>query len=166
MKTAEDHGHSFEILNAVEAVNEKQKKYMVEKIVAHFDKDLKGKHFAIWGLSFKPRTDDMREAPSLTIIQNLLDRGATVSATDPEAIEETKRILGDKIEYVKRPMDALDGADALVLVTEWSEFRNPDFRAMKEKMRGKVIFDGRNIYSPSKVRAQGFTYYGVGVDKG
>jgi UDPglucose 6-dehydrogenase len=165
MKTAEDHGHSFEILNAVEAVNERQKHYMVEKIVNHFDKDLDGKHFAIWGLSFKPRTDDMREAPSLTIIKNLLDRGATVAATDPEAIEETKKILGNRVDYVKRPMDALEGADALVLVTEWSEFRNPDFEAMKQKMRGHVIFDGRNIYPPSKVRGQGFTYYGVGVDK-
>ncbi len=166
MKTAEDHGHRFEILNAVEAVNEKQKHYMVEKIDKHFEGDLKGKHFAVWGLAFKPRTDDMREAPSLTIIQSLLDRGATVTATDPEAIEETKKILKDRIDYEKRPMDALDGADALILVTEWSEFRNPDYEAMKEKMRGHVIFDGRNIYAPSKVRAQGFTYYGVGVDKG
>ena len=165
MKTASDSGYSFRILEAVEQVNQAQKSYLYEKIHRHFDGDLAGKKFAMWGLSFKPRTDDMREAPSLTLIDHLLEAGAEVVATDPEAIEEAKGILGDKVIYEKNPMKSVDGADALIVVTEWSEFRHPDFEDLKSSMRQPIIFDGRNIFSPDRVREAGFTYYGIGVDK-
>ena len=165
-KTAKDHGYDFAILNAVEAVNASQKKYLVTKIVKHFGEDLTGKCFALWGLSFKPRTDDMREAPSLTLIEELTRRGARIVATDPEALGEARRILGERIEYRKKPMEAVDGADALILATEWSEFRHPDYEELASRMRGKAVFDGRNILSREKLRAMGFKYYGVGIDKG
>lgn len=165
MKTAEEHGYKFEILHAVEAVNEAQKRYLVQKIVEHFDGDIRGKQMTIWGLSFKPRTDDMRDAPSITIINELLDRGAKITACDPEAIDEARKIFGDKIAYEKQPMKSIKGADALVLVTEWSEFRHPDFDELKSLMKSPIIFDGRNIFNAVRVRELGFTYYGIGVDK-
>ena len=126
--------------------------------------DLSGKHFAVWGLAFKPNTDDMREAPAVVVINHLLEAGATVTAFDPEAIEECKHMhLGDKIKYADTPMEALNGADGLVLVTEWNEFRRPDFDEVKQRMSGDVIFDGRNIYSRKTLNAAGFTYYGIGT---
>ncbi len=164
-KTALDHGYRFEILEAVERVNEEQKRYLVGKILKHFDGRIDGLEFALWGLSFKPRTDDMREAPSLTLIEELTQRGAKITACDPEAIPEARRRLGDRIRYAKKPMEAAKGADALILATEWSEFRNPDYEELASVMRGKVVFDGRNIFSKRRLRELGFSYYGVGVDR-
>ncbi len=133
---------------------------MVQK---HFGKDLKGRRFAVWGLAFKPNTDDMREAPAVVVIEGLLAAGAQVTAYDPEAMDECKkRHLGDKIEYADVPMAALDGADALVLVTEWNEFRRPDFEAVKAGLKTPVVFDGRNIYSRATLERLGFTYHGIG----
>ena len=165
-QTAREHDYDFKILEAVTAVNERQKSYLVEKIQRHFGGELAGKTFALWGLSFKPRTDDMREAPSLTIIDALTSAGAKVRATDPEAMKEAKSILGDRIEYEADPMKCLDGCDALVIVTEWNEFRHVAYDEIKQRLAGNVIFDGRNILSPKKARAVGFTYYGIGVDHG
>ena len=149
------------ILDAVDWVNEKQKLTLQQKIEAHFD-DVSGKTIAIWGLAFKPRTDDIREAPSLVLIDRLLDLGAKVRAHDPEAINNVREIYGDKIEYCDRPMDTLDNADALAIVTEWSDFRTPDFDEMKKRMRGPVIFDGRNLYDMDSMEESGFTYYSIG----
>jgi UDPglucose 6-dehydrogenase len=165
MQTANDKGYEFRILEAVEAVNEAQKLYLFEKVMDHFQGDIAGKHFAMWGLSFKPRTDDMREAPALTLIDKLLEHGATVTASDPEAIREAQRILGDKVRYAKKPLDAAKDADALLLVTEWSEFRHPDFEDLKATLKQPIIFDGRNIFPRKKLRDLGFTYYGIGVDR-
>jgi UDPglucose 6-dehydrogenase len=164
VRTAEDCGYEFQILKAVEAVNEKQKSIPFEQALAHFGGKLKGKHFAIWGLAFKPNTDDMREAPSLVVIERLLASGATVRVYDPEAMHEArKRHLGDRVQYAQNPMDALGGADALVLVTEWNEFRRPDFEQMKQLMRGHVIFDGRNIYPRKTLEDLGFRYHAIGT---
>ncbi|MCK6445182.1 MAG: UDP-glucose/GDP-mannose dehydrogenase family protein [Planctomycetes bacterium] len=163
IKTAEEHDYDFKILKAVEAVNERQKGVLFEMVKKHFKGDLKGKKFAVWGLAFKPNTDDMREAPAVVIIEALLAAGAKVAACDPEAIEECKkRHLGDRIEYSKRPMDVLSGADALLVVTEWNEFRRPDFDQIKSQLKHPVIFDGRNIYPRKTVEKLGFTYYGIG----
>jgi UDPglucose 6-dehydrogenase len=162
VKTAEEHGYDFRILKAVEAVNETQKRLLYELVKQHFG-SLKGRHFAVWGLAFKPNTDDMREAPAVVIIEALLKDGATVCAFDPEAVEEAKRHhLGQRIRYAERPMDALEGADALILVTEWNEFRRPDFEAMKGLLKQPVVFDGRNIYSRKTLERSGYTYYGIG----
>jgi UDPglucose 6-dehydrogenase len=162
MKTAAEHGYDFKIVRAVEDVNAKQKFTLYEKVRKHFKGDLAGKTFAIWGLAFKPRTDDMREAPAIYIINSLLKDGAKVRAADPEAIKEAKKIFGDKISYHAHPMEALDGADAMLLVTEWSEFRNPDFDQMKERLKSPVIFDGRNIFPKAELQRLGFTYYPIG----
>lgn len=162
VRTADEYGHSLEVLKAVESVNYKQKSVLVEKIKQHFGKNLKGKQFGLWGLSFKPKTDDMREAPSLVIIEQLKALGATVRAYDPVAMEETKRILDDKIEYAKDEYDAIIDADALILVTEWSEFRMPNFRILEKLMNQKTIFDGRNVYDPEEMAEIGFTYYSIG----
>lgn len=164
VRTADEYGHSLEVLKAVESVNYRQKSVLVEKIKSHFGKNLKGKQFGLWGLAFKPKTDDMREAPSLVIIEQLKALGATVRAYDPVAMEETKRILGDKIEYAKDEYDAIIDADALIVVTEWSEFRMPNFRILEKLMNNKAIFDGRNIYDPEEMGEQGFTYYSIGRD--
>ena len=161
LKFAKDKGYDFKILDAVEDVNQAQKNVLVEKIQKHFG-SLKGKTIAVWGLAFKPRTDDMREAPAITIINSLLKAGAKVQAYDPEATETAKRVLGNKITYVKKSYDALTGADALALVTEWNEFREPDYARMKKLMRQPIVFDGRNIYSPAQMKAQGFTYFSIG----
>jgi UDPglucose 6-dehydrogenase len=161
LKFAGDKDYDFKILGAVEEVNQRQKKKLVDLMKARLG-SLKGKTIAVWGLAFKPRTDDMREAPARTIIEGLLAAGATVQAFDPEATETAQRIFGDRITYAKKSYEALAGADALALVTEWSEFREPDFARMKKVMRQPVIFDGRNIYNPETVRAQGFTYVSIG----
>ena len=162
VRTADEFGHSLEVLKAVEAVNYRQKTVLVEKIKKHFGEDLKGKHFGMWGLSFKPKTDDMREAPALVIVDALRELGATVRAYDPVAMEEAKRILGEKVQYAKDEYDAVIDADALIVVTEWSEFRMPNFRIMEKLMTNKTIFDGRNIYDVEEMRDLGFDYYSIG----
>jgi len=160
-------GVDMRLMRAVEDVNDAQKELLVEQVVDHFGvKDetgaLAGKTFCIWGLSFKPHTDDMREAPSLRIIEGLLRLGAGIRAYDPEAAEEARKVLGDRIEYAPDPYAAAEGADALLLVTEWNEFRRPSWTRLKERMRGRAIFDGRNIYSPKQVLREGFSYRGIG----
>jgi UDPglucose 6-dehydrogenase len=162
VSTAKEHGYTPHIVPAVEKVNEEQKHLLYQKVKKHFG-DLKGKHFAVWGLAFKPKTDDMREAPSIVLIDALLAAGATVTAFDPEANKEAQRIVGDRVRYADHALAACDGADALVLVTEWSEFRHLDLDEIKSRLKQQVLFDGRNIWDPARVRAQGFTYYGIGV---
>lgn len=162
IKTAESYDYPLRMLIAVEEINKDQKLVMVKKVKAHFKNDIKGKTFAIWGLAFKPNTDDMREAPSEVIINQLLEAGAKVKTYDPVAEEEAKKIFGNKIEYGKDPYEVLIEADALLLVTEWTEFRMPNFKIMEKLMNQKVIFDGRNIYDPMEVNNNGFTYYGIG----
>ncbi len=163
VQTAREHGYEPHIVPAVEEVNQEQKHLLVQKVLKHFGNDLKGKHFAMWGLAFKPKTDDMREAPSLVVIEGLRAAGATVTAFDPEAMKETKRMIGDTIQYAGNALDACKGADALILMTEWSEFRHLDLEEIKPLLRGCVLFDGRNIWDPARVRAQGFAYHGIGV---
>jgi UDPglucose 6-dehydrogenase len=150
------------LLKAVEAVNERQKGVLVDKVKRHFGANLSGFTFAVWGLAFKPRTDDMRDAPAITVINALIESGAEVHAYDPEATEEAKKIFGEGIRYAHRNYDALDGASALLVLTEWNEFRRPDFARMKQLMERPVIFDGRNIYDPLDLAARGFTYYSIG----
>jgi UDPglucose 6-dehydrogenase len=152
------------ILAAVEAVNRDQKGFLVAKILKHFSGGLRGRRFALWGLAFKPNTDDMREAPSLTVIRELLEAGATVCAFDPVAMNEARRALGTSpgVDYAQNAYQALEGADALVIVTEWKEFRSPDFERIKTMLRQPIIFDGRNLYSPSLLEGLGFAYFGVG----
>jgi len=159
-------------LKSVEAVNERQKNLLSTMILHHFDrgagksrnpqKPLSGKTIAVWGLSFKPKTDDMREAPSVVIIENLLRAGAAINAHDPVAMHEARKLFKNKIKYLGVDYDALKGADALAVVTEWSEFRTPDFRKIKRLMNKPVIFDGRNIYNQAELRKMGFIYYGIG----
>jgi UDPglucose 6-dehydrogenase len=146
----------------VEAVNKRQRKLFVEKVVAYFGQSLKGRKITIWGLSFKPKTNDMREAPSITVIEDLHRRGAVVHVYDPIAMEEAKKLFGTRVKYFQNDYDALRGADALIVVTEWSEFRRPDFDRMASLMRERVIFDGRNIYDPRILREKGFTYFSIG----
>jgi UDPglucose 6-dehydrogenase len=160
-KFSADRNYDFKILEAVEAVNESQKRLLLRKMSAHF-KSLKGKTIAVWGLAFKPKTDDMREAPAVPIIHTLLQKGAKVQAYDPEAMDSAKQIFGNKIGYFKNNYDALKGADALAVITEWQEFREPDFDRMRTLMKAPVIFDGRNIYQPEQMKEHGFTYRGVG----
>ena len=164
IKTGADAGHALRVLNAVEDANDAQKLVLVDKVVAHFGEDLSGKHFALWGLAFKPNTDDMREAPSRVIIAELFRRGATVTAYDPVAMDETRRIFDDepRLRYAERPMQALDGADALLIVTEWKEFRSPDFEVIKAKLKSPVVFDGRNVFDPQLPREAGLTYLSIG----
>ncbi len=162
IRTAEQYGLDFRMLRAAEEVNARQKQLLVEKVMQHFGEYLRGMRFAVWGLSFKPRTDDMREAPSITIIEALLRARAEVHAHDPEALGEAKKIFGDRIHYHRVNYDALRGADALLIVTEWNEFRRPDFDRMKQLMKHPVIFDGRNIYDPEDMAARGFVYYSIG----
>ncbi|WP_187263192.1 UDP-glucose dehydrogenase family protein [Pontibacter beigongshangensis] len=163
VKTAAENGYEMQVLKAVEQVNENQKSVLFNKINKHFDGNLAGKIFAIWGLSFKPKTDDMREAPSLVIIEKLLEQGASVRAYDPVAMKEAEHTLGDSIYYGKDEYEALIDADALLLVTEWPEFRAPNFNVVGKLMKDKVVFDGRNIYDASELREKGFVYYGIGV---
>jgi UDPglucose 6-dehydrogenase len=154
-------GYEFRILKAVEAVNQRQKGRLVDKMQTHFG-TLKGKTIALWGLAFKPRTDDMREAPAITIIEKLVAAGARVQAFDPEAMKVAKGLFGSKVVLAEKSYDALKGADALAVVTEWNEFREPDFARMRKLLRTPVIFDGRNIYRPAVMKEQGFTYYAIG----
>jgi UDPglucose 6-dehydrogenase len=164
IRTARDEGQTLRVLQAVEDANDAQKMVLVDKIVARFGEDLSGRRFALWGLAFKPNTDDMREAPSRVIIGELFRRGATVTAYDPVAMEETKRIFGDeaRLRYAEKPMDALEGADALVIVTEWKEFRSPDFERIREMLKQPVVFDGRNLYEPEVPRSFGIEYSAIG----
>ncbi|MBI1804485.1 MAG: UDP-glucose/GDP-mannose dehydrogenase family protein [Ignavibacteriae bacterium] len=161
-KTSGEHNYDFKILNAVQWVNNNQRKLFADKIVSHFKGRLKGKTIAVWGLSFKPNTDDMREAPSISIITELLRQKAKIQAHDPVAIDEAKKCFTTSIKYFQKNYDALKGADALAVMTEWNEFRRPDFEKMKSLMRGHVIFDGRNIYDPKALKEKGFIYYGIG----
>lgn len=163
IRTAKENGYNMQILNAVESVNENQKSVLFNKIVKRFGADLTGKTFAMWGLSFKPKTDDMREAPSLVLIEKILNAGGKVKAYDPVAIKEAKHILGDVIEYCKDDYDTLIDADALLLVTEWPEFRSPNFNVMAKLMKSKVVFDGRNIYDRVEMNEFGFDYYCIGI---
>ncbi len=162
IRTADEYGHSLEVLKAVEKVNYRQKAILVEKMKVHYGGNLKNMQFGMWGLSFKPKTDDMREAPSLVIIEQLLAAGASVRVYDPVAMEESERILGDKVSYAKDEYDACIDVDALLIVTEWSEFRMPNFRLLDKVMKEKVIFDGRNVYDPEEMRELDFTYYSIG----
>ena len=155
-------GMDSRILLSVDEVNEAQKLRLGQKITGHYQGILKGKVFAIWGLAFKPRTDDIREAPALVLIHNLLAAGAKCRVHDPEAMENVRAQLGDRIEYFDRPMDAVQGADALVIVTEWQEFRSPDFAKLASNLTDKVIFDGRNLYEPKAPAAFGLTYHSIG----
>jgi len=162
IKSAASHDYDFKILNAVERVNEKQKMHIVEVLKNHFNGSLAGKHFALWGLAFKPNTDDIREAPALTIIQALLDNGATVTAFDPEATTHVKGVIGDSISYAPNQYAALESADALIIATEWSVFRTPDFDEISKKLSSKLIFDGRNLFELQAMKELGFTYYSIG----
>jgi UDPglucose 6-dehydrogenase len=162
VKFSADKKYRFRILEAVESVNEQQKLKLLATVDKHFGKSLRGKTIAIWGLAFKPRTDDMREAPSIPIIHGLLKRGAKVRAFDPEARATARHVFGARIQYAKHAYDALAGADALLVVTEWNEFREPDFDRMKRLMKKPIIFDGRNIYDPQQIRALGFSYSSIG----
>jgi len=162
IRTAKDHGYELNVIEAVEKANDYQKNVIFGKITKFFNNDLKNKIIGIWGLSFKPKTDDIREASSIILIERLLKAGARVKAYDPAAINETKKLLENRIEYTSDPYEALVNVDALALMTEWSEFHLPDFNRMSESMKGKVIFDGRNIYDPDQLRKLGFTYFGIG----
>lgn len=162
IKIAENQGYKLEIMSAVEAVNNRQKRVLFEKLKKRFGNDLKNKTIAVWGLSFKPNTDDMREAPSIVLIENLIAEGAKIKAYDPEATQEARKIFKDKIVYADKTYEALEGADALVIVTEWNEFRRPNFERMKTAMKSHIIFDGRNLFEPSKMAELGFEYEGIG----
>jgi UDPglucose 6-dehydrogenase len=162
INTANENKYDFKILKSVYDVNKKQVDLFFDKIMKHFHKDLNGRHFTVWGLAFKPNTDDVREAPAILLIKKLLKEKASVSAYDPEAIETTKAVLGDKIKYCESSYEALDKADALIITTEWNEFRNPDFKKITASLKSPVIFDGRNLYDPVKMDEQNFTYYSVG----
>ncbi|CAD5369152.1 UDP-glucose 6-dehydrogenase [Rubrivivax sp. A210] len=164
IRTGQENGMQLGVLQAVEDANERQKMVLVHKIVARFGENLAGRHFALWGMAFKPNTDDMREAPSLVIIDKLLKLGATVSAYDPVAMPESRRVLGERagLVFAASQAEALAGADALVVVTEWKEFRNPDFDAIKAALKQPLIFDGRNIFDPALMRMHGIEYAGIG----
>jgi UDPglucose 6-dehydrogenase len=161
VRSSRDKGYEFKILEAVEAVNDAQKLRLVCKMQAHFG-ELKGRTIALWGLAFKPRTDDMREAPAISIANRLLELGAEVRAYDPEANDTARRLFGARIALCEKSYDAVNGADALAIVTEWNEFREPDFKRIKQLLKSPVVFDGRNIYSPGHMRALGFTYISIG----
>jgi UDPglucose 6-dehydrogenase len=161
MRFAEASDYDFEILRAVENVNERQKVRLLDKMRKQLG-SLKGKRIAVWGLAFKPRTDDMREAPAVPLIHGLLNAGASITVYDPEAMKVAKGIFGSKVTFAENSYGALNGADALAIVTEWNEFREPDFARMRKLMRSAVIFDGRNIYNPEQIRAQGFSYFSMG----
>jgi len=163
IKTADEYGYSLRILKAVEEVNDDQKAVLFNKVKKYFKGDLAGKTIAMWGLSFKPETDDMREAPALTLVKKFNEAGCILQAYDPVAMEEAQRRMGDVIEYVNDPYQALNGADCLLLVTEWKEFRVPDLDLMKKMLKRPLIFDGRNIFSAEELREEGFEYFGIGT---
>ncbi|MDR2207616.1 MAG: UDP-glucose/GDP-mannose dehydrogenase family protein [Azoarcus sp.] len=167
IRTGHENGHDMQVLRAVEEANERQKHRLVDKIIAHFGDRLDGLRFALWGLAFKPDTDDMCEAPSCVVIDELTRRGANITAYDPMAINEARRVFADTdkyagLSYVTRPMDAVLGADALIIVTEWKELRNPDFDVIRTALKQPVIFDGRNLYDPAEMRRYGVAYHGIG----
>ncbi|MFN6373734.1 MAG: UDP-glucose dehydrogenase family protein [Chitinophagia bacterium] len=162
VKSSVEVGYDFKILNAVMDVNERQKLHLIPKIKAYFNGELKGKKFALWGLAFKPNTDDIREAPALYMIEALLTEGATVTAFDPEAMKNVKELVGDQIEFAENQYDALQDADALLIATEWNEFRTPDFLKIVKHMKNKVIFDGRNLFDTDTIRELGFHYESIG----
>jgi UDPglucose 6-dehydrogenase len=164
IKTADQNGYSLRVLKAVEDVNDDQKSVLFDKLNKYFNNNLKDKTIALWGLSFKPQTDDMREAPALTIIQKLLDAGAKVNAYDPVAINEAKRRIGDVVSYSKDQYEALIDADALLMVTEWPEFRFPNFNVVKKLLKNHVIFDGRNVYDVQEMKSLGFDYFCIGIN--
>ncbi|NOK05036.1 MULTISPECIES: UDP-glucose/GDP-mannose dehydrogenase family protein [Myxococcus] len=159
--TARDYGLELDLLRAVERTNERQKKLLVNKAAKHYG-SLEGRKFGVWGLAFKPKTDDMREAPSIEVIEGLIGKGAQVIAHDPVSPHTARRVFGDRIRYASVPYEALEGVDGLFVVTEWNEFRHPDFERMKTLMKSPVVFDGRNVYDPTRMRELGFTYYGIG----
>lgn len=162
IKTSIDKESSMTILQTVDEINNRQKLVIVNKVLNHFDKNITGKEFGVWGLSFKPNTDDMREAPSIYIINELLKHGAKISAYDPEAMGNSKFYFNDKIEYAENQYDAIKDKDALLILTEWNEFRNPDMSLVSESLKTKLIFDGRNVFSPDRMKELGFTYYSIG----
>ncbi|RZJ78216.1 MAG: UDP-glucose/GDP-mannose dehydrogenase family protein, partial [Flavobacterium sp.] len=162
VKAADESKYDFQILKSVMEVNERQKTILVDKILKYYKNDIKGKHFALWGLAFKPETDDIREAPALYIIDALVKHGATLSVFDPEGMENVKNLIGDKVTYVDNQYDALKDADALLIATEWSVFRNPDFDRMDEILKNKIIFDGRNLYDLEKMVDMGYYYNSIG----
>ncbi|HLE56940.1 MAG TPA: nucleotide sugar dehydrogenase, partial [Rhodothermia bacterium] len=162
IRTAADHDYSFRILDAVVSVNEMQRRRFASAIIDFFGGDLMGRRIAVWGLAFKPNTDDVREASSIAIIEHLLAAGGHVAAFDPEAIGSTKLVLGDRIDYGDDAYEVLTEADALLVCTEWNEFRRPDLRRMAEIMRSQVVFDGRNLYDPKEMAAAGFVYHSIG----
>jgi UDPglucose 6-dehydrogenase len=162
LKTASEFGYDMKVISAVHKANEYQKKVVFNKIDYYFKHDLKGLVIAVWGLSFKPKTDDIRGSSAIYLIEKLLEAGINVRAYDPAAMEETRKQINNRIYYAEDPYDALKGADALALMTEWAEFHLPDFGRMSELMKGKVIFDGRNIYDPAELRMNGFVYFGIG----
>jgi len=161
-KMGEDAGYPLQVLTAVDDVNDRQKHVLLDKIVANYGDDLSQCTFGVWGLAFKPQTDDMRQAPSVRIIEGLLERGAKVRATDPEAMNTARAAFSDRIELVEDQYEALRGADALVLVTEWNEFRRPDFKRIRQMLRKPVVFDGRNVFNPDRMRAMGYEYHCIG----
>lgn len=162
IRTANEFNYSLDILQSVENVNERQKKVIPAKVLNHFNNDLKGKTIALWGLSFKPKTDDMREAPSLVIIEEILKAGAKIKAYDPVANNEAKRRIGDIIDYCDDMYEAIIDVDALIIITEWPEFRVPNYKVMDKLLKDKLIFDGRNIYDPAEMKEYGYTYYSIG----
>jgi UDPglucose 6-dehydrogenase len=162
LSTAKEAGTRLQVLAAVEAVNERQKHHLADRLLKHFRGDLRGRKIAVWGLAFKPGTDDVREAPALVLIEDLLTAGARVAATDPIAIPTARKILGERVEFPASNYQCAEGADALALVTEWHDYRRPNFARLGSLMRTPVVVDGRNVWEPSEVRAAGFTYYGVG----
>ena len=162
VRSSDDYAYDFQILKSVMEVNERQKTILIDKLLKYYKNDIKGKHFALWGLAFKPETDDIREAPALYIIDDLLKKGATVTVFDPEAMNNVENLIGDKVRYSTNQYDALDMADALLIATEWSVFRNPDFENMEKRLKNKVIFDGRNLYDLQKMIDLGYYYNSIG----
>ena len=162
VRSADEVQYDFKILKAVEKVNAAQKLHLVEKIKSHYNGNISGKHFALWGLAFKPNTDDIREAPALSIITALLQEGATVTAYDPEAMQHVQQVLVTKIGYASSQYQALEGADALIIATEWSEFRTPDFERIEKLLPSKLIFDGRNLFEVAKMQSMGYRYISIG----
>jgi len=160
--SAAEHDLDFALLRATDEVNVQQKRIIARRVKQHFGDDLGGRAFAVWGLAFKPRTDDMREAPSLAVIEELLAAGARVHAHDPEALGSARRIFGDRITYHENNYDALVGADALIILTDWNEFRHPNFQRIRTTLKSPVIFDGRNLYDPALMKALEFRYYSIG----
>jgi len=162
VRTGAEHGHSLRILEAVEDVNVRQKDVLFAKLAKAMKNELKGKTFAVWGLAFKPNTDDMREAPAITLIESILRQGGAVQAYDPQAVHEAKKVFGDRISYGRKNYDVLPGCDALLIVTEWNEFRRPDFDRIKAALKRPLIIDGRNLYDPAGMKTKGFEYYSIG----